>query len=92
MNIDLDIAAILSAVSWPLVVLAILLAYRSKIPALVEGLASQVKLEVAGVSWNSRTLSPLFRSGRGLPQPWIFGTGPRRSRSKTAKRGHSSRS
>ena len=34
MNINLDIAATLSAVIWPLLVLAILLAYRFKIPAL----------------------------------------------------------
>jgi hypothetical protein len=51
MNISLDIAATLSAVIWPLAVLIVLLAYRKKFPALVEGLASRVtKLEFAGVS------------------------------------------
>ena len=33
----LDIAAVISAVLWPLVILAILLLYRKKIPAFVEG-------------------------------------------------------
>ncbi len=51
MNVTLDIAAALSAVIWPAIVLIILLAYRSRIPMLVESLACRVKkLEFAGVS------------------------------------------
>lgn len=68
MNIDLDIAATLSAVIWPLVVLAILLAYRSKIPALVEGLASRVsKLEFAGVSLELALAKPFVPEWSGSP-------------------------
>ena len=68
MNIDLDIAATLSAVIWPLVVLAVLLAYRSKIPALVEGLASRVrKLEFAGVSLELALAKPFVPEWSGSP-------------------------
>lgn len=50
MNITLGIAAALSAVIWQVIVLAILLAYRSRIPTLVEDMAIRVKkLEFAGV-------------------------------------------
>ena len=74
MTIDLDIAATLSAVLWPIVVLAILLAYRQKIPALFERLASRVtKLKFAGVSSSSRRRSRSFLNGRGLLGPWICG-------------------
>jgi hypothetical protein len=51
MNITLDIAAALSAVIWPVIVLVILLAYRSRIPTLIEGLSSCVKkIEAVDVS------------------------------------------
>ena len=46
-----DIAPILAAITWPLTVLLILLVYRKKIPALMDGLAGRVsKLEFAGIS------------------------------------------
>ncbi len=51
MEITLDIAATIAAVAWPIVVATVLLAYRRRIPALVEGLASRVrKLEFGGLS------------------------------------------
>jgi hypothetical protein len=66
MNFDLDIAATLSAVIWPIIVLVILLAYRSKIPSLVEGLASRVsKLEFAGVSLELALAKPFVPEWSG---------------------------
>jgi hypothetical protein len=68
MNIDLDVAATLGAVIWPVVFLAILFAYRSKIPALIEGLASRVnKLEVAGVSLELALAKPFVPEWSGSP-------------------------
>ena len=68
MNIVLDIAATLSAVMWPIIVLAIFLAYRSKLPALVEGLASRVsKLEFAGVSLELAIAKPFVPEWSGSP-------------------------
>jgi hypothetical protein len=68
MNITLDIAAALSAVIWPVIVLAILLAYRSKIPMLVEGLASRVKkLEFAGVSLELALATPFVPEWSDAP-------------------------
>ncbi len=50
MTYTIDIAAILAAIMWPLAVLVILLAYRKKLPALTEALASRVtKLGFAGL-------------------------------------------
>lgn len=66
MNIDLDIAAALSAVIWPIIVLVIFLAYRSKLPALVGGLASRVsKLEFAGVSLELAVAKPFVPEWSG---------------------------
>jgi hypothetical protein len=68
MTINLDIAATLSAIFWPVVVLAILLAYRKRIPALVEGLASRVtKLEFAGVSLELAVAKPFVPVWSGPP-------------------------
>ena len=68
MNITLDIAAALSAVIWPLIVLAILLNYRSKIPTLVEALAGRVKkLEFAGVSLELALAKPFVLEWSGAP-------------------------
>src|SRR5262245_7082883 len=51
MTTTLDIAAALSAVIWPIVALVILLAFRARIPTLIEGLANRItKLEVAGIA------------------------------------------
>ncbi|MGH9871287.1 MAG: hypothetical protein ACRD9S_02340 [Pyrinomonadaceae bacterium] len=48
----LDIAAVISAVFWPIVVLVILLVYRKKIPSLVQGIAGRItKLGFAGISF-----------------------------------------
>ncbi len=68
MNINLDIAAALSAVIWPIIVLVILLAYRSRIPMLVEGLASRVKnLKFAGVSLELALAKPFVPEWSGAP-------------------------
>ena len=49
--ITLDIAAILSAVIWPVIIVALLIIYRKKIPALFEWLSKHVKkIEFQGVS------------------------------------------
>jgi hypothetical protein len=51
MNIVFDIAAALSAIVWPTMVLIVLLAYRRHVPAVFGGLASRInKLEFAGFS------------------------------------------
>jgi hypothetical protein len=50
-SVTIDIAAILSAVLWPLILLTVLLAYRQKIPALAQGITSRItKVGFAGVS------------------------------------------
>jgi len=68
LTIDLDVAATLNAVLWPIVVLAILLAYRQKIPALFERLASRVtKLKFAGVSLELATAKPFVPEWSGSP-------------------------
>lgn len=68
MKTTLDIAAALSAVIWPIIVLIILLAYRSRIPMLVEGLASRVqKLEFAGVSLEIAHMKPFVPEWSGAP-------------------------
>ena len=68
MNVTLDIAASLSAVLWPAIVLVILLAYRSKIPMLVEELAGRVKkLEFAGVSLELALAKPFVPEWSGAP-------------------------
>jgi len=67
-NITLDIAAMLGAVIWPVTLLAVLLAYRSKIPLLVEGLASRVKkVEFAGVSLELALAKPFIPDWTGSP-------------------------
>jgi hypothetical protein len=51
MNTTLDVAAALSAIIWPIVVIIILLGYRNKIPMWVEGVANRVtKLGFGGFS------------------------------------------
>jgi hypothetical protein len=68
MTINLDIAAILSAIFWPVVALTILLAYRQRIPAWVEGVASRVtKLEFAGVSLELAVAKPFIPEWSGAP-------------------------
>lgn len=68
MNTTLDIAAALSAVIWPVIVLVILLAYRSRIPMLVGGLAGRVKkLEFAGVSLELAHMEPFVPEWAGTP-------------------------
>ena len=68
MNVTLDIAAALSAVIWPVIVLVILLAYRSQIPTLVESLARRVKkLEFAGLSLELAVAKPFVPEWSGTP-------------------------
>jgi hypothetical protein len=51
LSITVDIAAFLSALIWPIVLLVVFLTYRKQFPALVNGLASRLsKLEFGGVS------------------------------------------
>jgi hypothetical protein len=51
LSIILDIAALLSAIVWPIVLLVIALTYRKEIPAVVKGLASRItKLGVGNFS------------------------------------------
>ena len=51
MSVTIDIAAILSAVLWPLIVVTVLLAYRRNTPALAQAIAGRVtKVGVAGIS------------------------------------------
>ena len=42
MSVTIDIAAILSAVLWPLIVVTVLLAYRRNTPALAQAIAGRV--------------------------------------------------
>ena len=67
MSIALDIAAALSAVIWPVIVLVIFLAYRTRIPSLVEGLAGRIsKFEFAGFSLElaqAKRFVPVWDSG-----------------------------
>jgi len=67
MNIDLDIAATVSAVIWPLVVLLVLLAYRERIPLIFDGLAGRVtKLKFAGVDLelaSAKSYAPTWTAG-----------------------------
>lgn len=61
METTLDIAAILTAITWPVTVLIILLVYLKKIPALVNGLVNRVsKLEFAGVSLELAKAKPFM--------------------------------
>jgi hypothetical protein len=51
MSTTLDVAAALSAIIWPIVVIIILLGYRNKIPMWVEGIANRItKLGFGGFS------------------------------------------
>ena len=51
MNVTLDIAAVLSAVTWPLIALIALIVCRKYIPDMVKMLSGRVKkLEFAGLS------------------------------------------
>jgi len=51
MTVTLDIAAVVNAVLWPALLLAILLAYRRKLPPLIGALASRVnKVELPALA------------------------------------------
>lgn len=59
MTVTLDIAHVLNAILWPLVVLVALLVYRKYLPQLVGGLVSRInKLEIAGVSLELAKATP----------------------------------
>ena len=50
-SITIDIAAILGAILWPLVILFIFLVFRKRIPSLISSLTGRItKLAFAGVS------------------------------------------
>lgn len=67
-NVNLDIAATVSAVLWPTVLLVVLIAYRKRIPAFVEGLASRVrKLELPGFSLELAVAKPFIPDWSGSP-------------------------
>jgi hypothetical protein len=58
-TLSIDIAAILTAIMWPLAVLIVLLAYRKKFPAFIQALASRVtKLGVAGFEMELAAAKP----------------------------------
>jgi hypothetical protein len=59
MTVNLDIAAVLSAVIWPVMVLSRLLTFHNRIPALVEGLSRRItKLEFAGITLGLAVAKP----------------------------------
>lgn len=59
MQIIFDVAATLRAVLWPVVVLAIFIAYYDKIPDLVRGIAGRVtKLQFSGISIELASAKP----------------------------------
>lgn len=65
MNVVLDIAAALSAVVWPVIVLIVLLAYRSHVPAVFGGLANRInKLAFAGFSVELAQATPFIPNWR----------------------------
>jgi hypothetical protein len=60
MTITFDIAATLTAIFWPLPVLAIFLAYRKVLPGLVNALLSRIiQFEVGGVSLDLAVAKPM---------------------------------
>src|SRR5262249_25120105 len=59
MTTTLDIAALVSAMLWPGVIIAVLLMYHNKIPLIAEWLSSRVKkLEFAGISLELAVAKP----------------------------------
>jgi hypothetical protein len=69
MKIILDIAALISALAWPLVVVVGLLAYRKSIPELVGAIGRSVrKLEVPGFSIELATAVPATSEWQGGPK------------------------
>src|SRR5262245_59986776 len=63
----LDIAAVISAVLWPLVVLVVLLMYRRKIPLWIKELSGRVtKLEFAGISLELAKATPFVPQWSGV--------------------------
>jgi hypothetical protein len=69
MNVTLDIAAVLGAIMWPAVLLAVLLAWRKNLPGLVTHLARRVtKLGFAGISLELAQAEPFVPEWSGSPQ------------------------
>jgi AICAR transformylase/IMP cyclohydrolase PurH len=66
LKVTLDIAATVSAIIWPVVVVVILYLLREKIPALLKELAGRVtKLDIAGVTLEfakAKAFEPEFAS------------------------------
>jgi hypothetical protein len=69
MKTVLDIAALVSAIVWPLVVVAVLLTYRKTIPELVKAIGRNIrKLEFAGVSIELAMATPAASEWQGGPK------------------------
>ena len=68
MTINLDVAAVLAAIVWPIVVVIVLLAYRSTIPGLIGGVAGRVqKFEFAGFSLELAQAKPFTPEWSAAP-------------------------
>lgn len=68
MTVDIDIASILDAITWPLAVLVIFLLYRKHLPAIAEAVGRHVrKVEFAGVSIELAMAEPFAPSWSGAP-------------------------
>src|SRR6266581_3381035 len=68
MTTTLDIAALVNAVAWPILLVVILLVYREAIPDIAKSLASRVsKLEFAGISIELAIAKPFVPDWSGSP-------------------------
>jgi len=64
-----DIAAILSAILYPVVLLIIFLLFRKEIPAIVKGIAGRLtKIEIAGVSLELLKAEPIAPDWQNAPE------------------------
>jgi hypothetical protein len=67
LKVTLDIAALLSTLIWPVVLLTLFVKYRKEIPGLIKGVAHRVtKFEVAGISIElakAKEFAPVWTAG-----------------------------
>jgi hypothetical protein len=69
MKIVLDIAALISAIAWPLVVVVVLLTYGKAIPELIGAIGRGIKkVEFAGVSIELAMATPAASQWQGVPK------------------------
>jgi hypothetical protein len=68
MNLNLDVAAVLGVIVWPLILLWILSLYRQRLPALCDGIVNRVqKVEVAGVAVELAVAKPVVPDWSAAP-------------------------